>query len=44
MREPRSGVVSLDLFPASRGLNTDVVSLAVGFGDAAIWTRGFEER
>jgi len=34
----------LGLFPASRGLNADVMSLAVGFGDAAIWTRGFEER
>jgi len=44
VREPRSSVVSLDLFPASRGLSTDVVSLAVGFGDAAIWIRGFEER
>jgi len=44
VREPRSSVVSLGLFLASRGLNADVVSFAVGFGDATIWTRGFEER
>ena len=40
--EPRSSVVSLGLAPASRALNADVVSLAVGFGDAAFWTGGFE--
>jgi hypothetical protein len=44
VRGLRSSVVSLGLFPASRALNADVVSLAVGFGDAVIWTGGFEER